>query len=90
MSERRMVDIQLHRLVPQTSTVVVAVPVDWTDEEVKAHFSEIYEKASPDNHAWCDQDDWDPKEGDHELTGESSADARSDLVFPSEDEDDDE
>jgi hypothetical protein len=87
MSERRMVDVQLQRWRPELTTVVVAVPVGWTDEEVKKHLSDIYEKADPDGHSWRDQDDFDPREGDHELTGESGDDARSDLVYPSEDED---
>jgi hypothetical protein len=88
MSEpRRLVNIQFQRYRPQTVTLVVSLPEDWTDEQIKASLSEIYEEVDCASHDWVDQDDWDPDEGDHELAGEAEPMARPDLVFPVEDDD---
>jgi hypothetical protein len=88
----RNVEIQLQRWRPQLLTLVVTVPEEWTDEEVKARLSEIYEESDPADDNWHDQVDFDPKEGTHELTGERDRDVRPDLVFnprkPTDDDDD--
>jgi hypothetical protein len=88
MEERRNTVIQLQRWVPQTATIVVSVPEGWTDDEVKAKLADIYEAAEVDSHEWCDMDDYDPREGEHEVSGEADPGMEVDLVYPPEEDDD--
>ena len=91
MSEaRRKVEIQVQRWRPETTTVVVSVPGDWDDAMVKKELTNIYEQVDPGGHDWRDQDDYDPREGDHELVGDADPDVRHDLTYPTEGDDDDE
>jgi hypothetical protein len=86
--QRRLVEVQLQRLVPQTTTVVVSVPHDWDDATIKCELTDIYQAVDVDSHAWQDQDDYDPAEGEHELSGDARPDANVDLVYPVEDDED--
>jgi hypothetical protein len=87
MIERRLVMIQLQRWVPQTATIVVSVPVDWTDEDIKVQLRFIYDRASVDGHEWTDAEDFDPREGTHEVSGEADPTMKVDLVYPEEEDD---
>jgi hypothetical protein len=87
MIERRNVLVQLQRWIPQTVTVVVAVPEIMTDDDLKGELTHIYEESEPDTHSWCDMDDYDPREGDHEISGEADPRMKVDLVWPPEEED---
>ena len=82
MNERRLVEIQLQRYVPQTATIIISVPDDWTDDEIKGDLHFIYAAADVDDHNWCDQDDFDPREGEHELSGEPKPGTKVNLIYP--------
>jgi hypothetical protein len=82
MNERRLIEVQLQRYVPQTATVVVSVPHYWSDDFIKRRLSDIYTDTAVDDHNWCDQDDFDPREGIHELSGEPAPDSKVDLIYP--------
>jgi hypothetical protein len=86
----RLVQIQFQQLHPRTVTLTVAVPEGWTDEVIKGRLTDIYEEVDGTSHDWCDQDDYDPQEGTHELLGEPDPKARPDLIFPVDDDDDEE
>jgi hypothetical protein len=87
--ERRLVEVQLQQWVPQTTTIVVSVPAGWTDAEIKARLSDMYGEYDASAHAWCDQEDYDPRAGHHELTGEADDPKDTpDLVYPPTEDDD--
>jgi hypothetical protein len=85
--ERKSVAVQLQRLKPQVTTVVVSVPADWDDATIKCELTDIYQAVDVDSHQWLDQDDYDPAEGEHELSGDARPGAKVDLIYPVEDED---
>jgi hypothetical protein len=85
---KRVIEVQFQQWRPQLLTRSVAVPEDWTDDKIKAELSRMYEEIDPADDNWCDQVDYDPKEGVHELTGEGDPRARPDLVYPPEEDDD--
>jgi hypothetical protein len=63
---------------------------DMTDDEIRdRHLADIYAAAEPDALDWIDPPDFDPEEGEHELVGDADLDREVDLVYPEEDEDDD-
>jgi hypothetical protein len=82
MIERRNVLVQLQRWIPQTTTIVVSVPEILTDDDLKGELTHIYEAAEVESHQWCDMEDYDPKEGDHEISGEADPRMKVDLEWP--------
>jgi hypothetical protein len=75
---------------PQAAEAIVAVPADWTDEEVEADLENIYAMGIPIAVVWRDQESPDPIEGTHELHGTAPGGAVPDMVYPPDDEEDDE
>lgn len=87
--DRRLVLIQLQHWVAEITTIVVSVPAILTDNDLKSELTHIYELANVDSHAWCTMEDYDPKEGEHEVTGEASPGMKVDLDYLLEKDDDD-
>jgi hypothetical protein len=80
--ERRLVAIRLQRWVPQFARLNVAVPATWTDDQVKARLSTIYQQAAPYAEfagLWEDEEAMTDGEGDHQLLGEAKPQA--DVTF---------
>jgi hypothetical protein len=86
---RRLVEVQFQRLVPQTVTLVVAVPARWSDARVRRNLPKIYDEIVQSDHHWYDQDDFDPQPGAHELDGAAAPEDKPDLYYPPEDSDGD-
>jgi hypothetical protein len=80
----RKVEVQFQRWRPQTLTQVVEVPSNWTDPMIRKVLAGIYAEADQDHGDWVNQDDFDYREGEHELTGDASETAKVDMVFPPE------
>jgi hypothetical protein len=80
----RKVEVQFQRWRPQTITQVVEVPSNWTDPMIRKQLAGIYAEVDQADDNWADQDDFDYREGSHELTGDALETAKVDMVFPPE------
>jgi hypothetical protein len=64
----RLVEIEFQRVVSEYAAVIVAVPGEWSDEQVAARASDMYDELAHGNLNWA-QRGAPPGQGEHYVRG---------------------